>query len=77
LDASRPGNAADRVLARVACDPSRRSIGRIEREPFAGRPELPDVLHEPTRHVAKGTLWGVLRDNRGGTRWTSVPIEIR
>jgi hypothetical protein len=50
---------------------------RIERDPFAGRPEVPDILYEPTRHTGKGTLWAVLHDNRGGTSWLSVPIEIR
>lgn len=50
---------------------------RIERDPFAGRPEVPDILYEPTRYVGKGTLWVVLHDNRGGTSWTTVPIEIR
>lgn len=50
---------------------------RIERDPFTGRPEIPDVLYEPIRSPGKGTLWAVLHDNRGGTSWTSVPIEIR
>ncbi len=50
---------------------------RIERDPFKGRPEIPDVLYEPTRSRGKGTLWAVLHDNRGGTSWMSVPLEIR
>ncbi|MCW5830909.1 MAG: hypothetical protein KIS78_00455 [Labilithrix sp.] len=50
---------------------------RIERDPFKGRPEIPDILYEPPRSTGKGTLWAVLHDNRGGTSWTSVPIEIR
>ena len=50
---------------------------RIERDPFKGRPEIPDILYEPPRSPGKGTLWAVLHDNRGGTSWTSVPIEIR
>jgi hypothetical protein len=50
---------------------------RIERDPFKGRPEIPDVLYEPTRSTGKGTLWAVLHDNRGGTSWISIPLEIR
>lgn len=50
---------------------------RIEWDPFKGRPEIPDILYEPPRSPGKGTLWAVLHDNRGGTSWTSVPIEIR
>ncbi|MBX3224822.1 MAG: hypothetical protein KF795_30180 [Labilithrix sp.] len=54
-----------------------RQARRIERDPFKGRPEIPDTLYEPPRSPVKGTLWAVLHDNRGGTSWTSVPIEIR
>lgn len=49
---------------------------RIERDPFTGRPEIPDVLFEPWQSPGKGTLWAVLHDNRGGTSWLSVPIEV-
>ncbi len=54
-----------------------RTERRIDRDPFRGRPEIPDILYEPTRSLGKGTLWAVLHDNRGGTSWMSVPIEIR
>ncbi len=50
---------------------------RIEFDPFVGRSEIRDTLYEPPRSRGKGTLWAVLHDNRGGTSWASVPIEIR
>jgi hypothetical protein len=50
---------------------------RIERDPFTGRPEIPDVLYEPLRAPGKGTIWAVLHDNRGGTTWVSIPLEVR
>lgn len=49
----------------------------IERDPFKGRPEVAQILYEPPRHPTHGTMWIVLHDNRGGTDWTSFPVEIR
>jgi hypothetical protein len=43
----------------------------------AGRvPDADNELKIP-REVGKGTLWIVVRDNRGGAVWQEVPIEIR
>jgi hypothetical protein len=50
---------------------------RIERDPFKGRPEVPNNLYEPPRDPGHGLMWIVLHDNRGGTDWTSLPVEIR
>lgn len=50
---------------------------RIERDPFKGRPEVPNNLYEPPRDPGHGLMWVVLHDNRGGTDWTVLPVEIR
>ena len=50
---------------------------RIERDPFKGRPEYPENLYEPPREPGRGIMWAVLHDNRGGTDWKSLPVEIR
>ncbi len=50
---------------------------RIERDPFEGRPPVPNILYEPPRSPGRGTMWAVLHDNRGGTDWASVSVEIR
>ena len=50
---------------------------RIERDPFKGRPEYPENLYEPPREPGRGIMWAVRHDNRGGTDWKSLPVEIR
>lgn len=50
---------------------------RIERDPFKGRPAYPENLYEPPRDPGHGTLYVVLHDNRGGTDWAVLPVEIR
>lgn len=50
---------------------------RIEFDPFAGRPEVPNILYEPPRQPGNGILWAVFHDNRGGTTWSSAPIIIQ
>lgn len=49
---------------------------RIDRDPFKGRPPVPNNLYEPPRAPGRGIMWIVLHDNRGGTDWTSIPVEI-
>lgn len=50
---------------------------RIERDPFKGRPAVPNNLYEPPRGPGHGLMWVVLHDNRGGTDWRVLPVEIR
>ncbi len=42
-----------------------------------GRPPKTTIDFTPPNAPAKGTMWAVLHDNRGGTSWMEFPIEIR
>jgi hypothetical protein len=42
-----------------------------------GRTPKSAIDFNPPLGPAKGTVWAVLHDNRGGTTWLEVPIEIR
>ena len=41
-----------------------------------GRTPKSAIELSPPRDPAKGTIWAVLHDNRGGTSWLELPIEI-
>ncbi len=43
-------------------------IGRLPKTP---------IDYSPPTAPGKGTLWAVLHDNRGGTSWLEVPLEVR
>ena len=42
-----------------------------------GRTPKPAIEFSPPNAPVKGTVWAVLHDNRGGTSWLEIPIEIR
>jgi len=42
-----------------------------------GRTPKPAIDFNAPFGPAKGTVWAVLHDNRGGTSWLEVPIEIK
>lgn len=59
------------------------TLGRYDSEirllfdPSSGRVVGSENKLRIPREVGKGLLWVVVRDNRGGTTWREVPIEIR
>jgi len=42
-----------------------------------GRPPKTAIEFSPPDDPTKGTFWAVLHDNRGGTTWLEVPVEIQ
>lgn len=42
-----------------------------------GRPPKTKIELEPPEVPLSGTVWAVLHDNRGGTTWRAIPIDVR
>jgi hypothetical protein len=42
-----------------------------------GRPPKSEAEFEPSNAPAKGTIWAIFHDNRGGTSWVDFPIEVQ
>ncbi len=42
-----------------------------------GRPPKTTIELRPPTVPASGTVWAVVHDNRGGTTWTAIPIDVR
>jgi hypothetical protein len=42
-----------------------------------GRPPKTMIEFTPPEQALSGTVWAVLHDNRGGTTWRTIPINVR
>jgi hypothetical protein len=44
---------------------------------YLGRPPKTEIEFTPPEEPSKGKVWAVLHDNRGGTTWLEIPIDIQ
>lgn len=44
---------------------------------YLGKPPKTELEYEPPTDPTKGTMWAILHDNRGGTTWIEMPLEIQ
>jgi hypothetical protein len=50
---------------------------RILFDPHLGRSPKTSIAFEPPVDPGRGVIWAVLHDNRGGTTWRAISIEVQ